>query len=63
MGRARQGGQGRHLPAIFSTNRARQGQGKAAEADTHPLFSVTLAFIDRPNDERVQIITIFTNCH
>jgi hypothetical protein len=32
------------------------GQGKA-------LFSVTLAFTNRPSDDRVQIITVFTNCH
>jgi hypothetical protein len=44
----------------WGRGRGRAGQGRA---DTCPLFSVTLAFTDRPNDDRVQIITVFTNCH
>ncbi len=74
QGRARVGvvslsdkqGQGRAARAdtrsLFSViNRARQG--RAARVDTRPLFSVTLAFTDRPSDDRVQIITVFTNYH
>ncbi len=40
-----------------------QGQGRAARANTRPLFLITLAFTDRPSDDRVQIIIVFTNCH
>ncbi len=49
--RAGRAGQGQF---VCLTNRA--GQGRA-------LFSITLAFTDRPSDDRVQIITVFTNCH
>jgi len=40
----------------WGRGRGRAGQGRA-------LFSVTLAFTNRPSDDRVQIITVFTNCH
>jgi len=40
-----------------------QGQGRAGQGRHLPAVSVTLAFTDRPNDDRVQIITVFTNCH
>jgi len=50
-----QGGQGRagQGQSVCLTNRGRAGQGRA-------LFSVTLAFTDKPSDDRVQIITFFT---
>jgi len=54
--RVAKAGQGRGSLSICLTNRGRVGQGKA-------LFSVTLGFADRPSDDRVQIITVFTNCH
>ncbi len=43
----------------------RPGQGRAGvgAGQGRALFSVTLAFTDRPSDDRVQIITVFTNCH
>ncbi len=49
QGRAGQGSQGRYPPAVFNY---RQGKGKG-RADTRPLFSVMLTFIDRPSDDKV----------
>ncbi len=40
-----------------------RGRARAGAGQGRALFSVTLAFTDRPSDDRVQIITIFTNCH
>ncbi len=60
--RAARAGQGQGLSVCLSDKQG-QGRGRAARADTRPLFSVTLAFTDRPSDDRVRLITIFTNCH
>jgi len=58
-------GQGRAdtCSLFLVTDRAGQGQGRATRVDTRPLFSITLAFTDRPSDDRVQIIFFFTKCH
>ncbi len=51
-------GQGRGRGSLSD----KQGQGPA-RAGQGGKVGAGQAFTDRPSDDRVQIITVFTNCH